>query len=218
MKLFLCSSFITEKLKPDFDAFVGNEFTRPKVACITTAFLGYKELCKQRGEDADFSWFDYELAVASDMLGWEVDSIDLRDPTNDLSILNSYAGLWVMGGLMLPLIEAFHKTRFSSFIQTYLQKHTFYVGTSAGSMVCSKSLDAAEWYIGEPEPGVTEYEGLGLIDFQIYPHYDESNLVAIKSARLPSEEYWLLKDGQAVAIYDGKSTVFGGEITLLHKQ
>lgn len=217
MKLFLCSSFITEDLKPDYDRFVGNLADNPKVACITTAFNGYKELCAQRGESPDFSWFDYEDNFARKVLGWNMDLIDLQDLSkNELGMFDVYDGIWVEGGLMLPLIQAIHRTGFADYLKNnFLKKNTFYVGTSAGSMVCSHSIDAAEWYIGEPEPGVTEFEGLGLIDFQIYPHYNEANLAEIQAARKPSEEYWLLKDGQAVSVDNSGTRVFGGEITVL---
>lgn len=220
MKLFLCSSFITQKIKPDFERFVGGLTNNPRVACITTAFNGYTELCVQRGESPDLSWFDYEDGFARKVLGWDMDLIDLRNlSVNDLSVFDSYNGIWIEGGLMLPLIRAVYQTGFASYLKdNFLKRNTFLVGTSAGSMVCAKSLDAAEWYIGEPEPGVTEFEGFGLIDFQIYPHYNEANLAEIEAARQSSEEYWLLKDGQAVAIDEKGTKNLGGNITILRAQ
>jgi peptidase E len=90
-----------------------------------------------------------------------------------------------------------------------------YVGTSAGSMICSKSLDASEWYIGEPELNSKNLEGLGYIDFQIYPHFEDINLEKIRSAVHKDQKYWLLKNGQAVAINNKDIKVCGGDIIKL---
>jgi len=132
-----------------------------------------------------------------------------------LRVFDQYDGIWIEGGLMLPLVKAIYKTRFDTFLMNYLQKDTFFVGTSAGSMVCATSLDCAEWYIGEPEPGVAKYKGLGLVDYQIYPHFNKTNLPAILSARLKHEEYWLLKDGQAISFDGNAHKICGGDITVL---
>ncbi len=45
------------------------------------------------------------------------------------------------------------------------------IGDCAGAMVCSKTLKVASNVI--PEPMAEVAYGLGLIDFEIWPHYDK---------------------------------------------
>jgi dipeptidase E len=96
-------------------------------------------------------------------------------------------------------------------------KKSIYVGSSAGSMVWSKSLEIAQWYLDGPEPNASEVPGMGLIDFQIYPHYDESRLEEILKHKEKEQEYWLLKNGQAISYDNGVIQTYGGNITVLPK-
>jgi peptidase E len=85
-----------------------------------------------------------------------------------------------------------------------------YVGSSAGSMVAAQTLSVTEWYLGEGEPGASIFPGLSLIDFEIYPHYEDEMLPEIK-------KYWdgkklcLLKNGEAITVIDGETTILGEE-------
>jgi peptidase E len=94
-----------------------------------------------------------------------------------------------------------------------LDEGALYVGSSAGSMITSKTLELAEWYIGEEERGSSLIPGLGLIDFEIYPHYEESLLPQIKS-KFKGKDLYLLKNGEAILIEDNNIKVFGEERTI----
>lgn len=218
MKLFLCSGFLSEEIKNEFELFAGvtNE-KKFKIACITTGAEGYKELCKSRNEIPDLSWLEDDISIATEY-GYIVDKYDIAHMMpQQFSVFDSYNAIWVEGGLTGYLINQVRRTTFEIKL-TDLLKTKLYIGTSAGSMICSKSLDASEWYIGEPEKGIGSIAGLGYIDFQIYPHFDESNLPEIISKRHKDQEYWLLKNGQAISVQDNQAKIHGGEITILKKE
>ena len=77
-------------------------------------------------------------------------------------------------------------------------------------MVTSKTMNVAEWYIGETEPGASAIPGLGLVDFDIYPHYDEQCLDEIKE-KYKGHKLYLLKDGEEIIVDGDSITVIGEE-------
>lgn len=216
MKLFLCSSFITKDTQKDFEKLIGKSMAGLKIACVTTASQGYIKLCKDRGEEPNLSWLEGDINRAREEFNCTVDAFDIETMPQEsmFNTFDSYDAIWVEGGMTFYLMEAVYKTGFDTILRKLLETKT-YIGTSAGSMICSKSLDASEWYVGEPESNPNHIEGLGLITFQIYPHFDENNLEKIKELRHKDQSYWLLKDGQAVSISDSDIKVCGGEIIKL---
>ena len=77
-------------------------------------------------------------------------------------------------------------------------------------MVCSKTQTAAEFYINEPEEGASKIPGLGLVNFEIYPHFDESLQEEITKLWKLGKLY-LLKDGEAILVENEKTVVLGEE-------
>lgn len=62
-----------------------------------------------------------------------------------------------------------------------------------------------EWGI---ERGASKFEGFGLVDFDIYPHYSEELYNWIKQ-HYKGNKMYLLKNGEAIAVEDGKITIHG---------
>lgn len=219
MKLFLCSEFITEETKPDFEKLIGRNMQGLNIACIITAAMGYKSIVEARGDVWDLSWLAKDVARAENVFKCKIDKYDFNDMTalERSNLFDKYDGIWVEGGMTGYLLKSIQDYGLRELLVRFA-KEKFYIGTSAGSMVCAKSQDASEWFIGEPEEGVSKYEGLGLIPFQFYPHFSEENLPNILEARHSDQEYWLLQDGQAVA-FNGKTyKVCGGGITIIKKE
>lgn len=216
MRLFLCSTFLTNETRPAFEKLVGIQDRQIRIASITTATHGYVELFRAKNQPYDATWVDDDIRIAENF-GYHVDKFEISVmKPSEFSIFDTYDAIWFEGGLAGYLITKIRQGAFDKKL-TKLLKTKVYVGTSAGSMICAKSLDACEWYIGEPEEGLSAIPGLGLIDFQIYPHFQETLLSEIQEKRHPDQEYWLLKDGQAVSIEHGNIQMHGGEITILKK-
>lgn len=84
------------------------------------------------------------------------------------------------------------------------------MGSSAGSMICASTQYSSAWYLQEPEPGADLVPGLGLVDFEIYPHYDEVELPEIEK-RWEKGKLCLLKNGEVITNAGGKVTILGEE-------
>jgi len=74
-------------------------------------------------------------------------------------------------------------------------------------------LDIAEWFRYDLkewgiERGASKFEGFGLVDFDIYPHYSEELYNWIKQ-HYKGNKMYLLKNGEAIAVEDGKITIHG---------
>lgn len=108
----------------------------------------------------------------------QVDIIDL-DKDNIKEILN-YDIIYVLGGNITNLIELNMNTNFKEILIKFLETG-IYIGESAGSIILSDNLK----YIYDIKKGtkpkydviLDSYNGLGLIDIYIYPHFQKANEV-----------------------------------------
>ena len=211
MKLFLTSSTITPNLIAPFEAFIGRPSPGLKAAFIPDAGL--------RNND-DHRWIDEDLQHdLIDGLQWQVDKITLAEENpQTLQKLFAYDVIYVNGGYSGYLAQVMRQSGFAQILPELLAQNIPYVGSSAGSMVLSKVQDAESFYFGEPEPEALEIGGLGLVDFEFYPMHEHrwtEDLVAnITAARNPNLEYYLVRDGQAISVEDGKVQTYGEVIHL----
>jgi len=89
--------------------------------------------------------------------------------------------VWFAGGYSAYLLYWIRRTKLDTVLKDILNEGTLYVGSSAGSIITSKDQDFAEWIIGGEEPGAGLIPGLDLVNFNFYPHYEESLYDEIKS-------------------------------------
>ncbi len=118
--------------------------------------------------------------------------------------------VWFAGGRSGYLMYWIRRTQIDKHIKRILDNGTLYLGSSAGSMIVGKTLDVTGWYIKENEYGANVIPGLGLVDFEIYPHYKEEYLAEIKN-HYKGKKLYLLKDGEEIVVEDHKITVIGEE-------
>jgi len=145
---------------------------------------------------------------------FDIEKMSLEDMESEFK---SREILWINGGNTSYLMKRVRESGLENILPEILNK-TVYVGSSAGSMIWSKSLEIAEWYPGGSEPNASQVTDMGLLNFQIFPHYEESMLELIKEKKKQDEEYWLLKNTQAISYNDGVITKHGGEIKILRKE
>jgi dipeptidase E len=210
MKLFLTASTITPELIQPFEAFYGRSVVHLKAAFIPDAGL------KTPG---DKTWIDDEMQEVREALGWQLDKVTLADETPEsLHRLRDYDVIYVNGGYSGYLAQMMHQSGFDVLLPELLAHGVVYVGSSAGSMVLSEVQDAASFYFPEPEPEALEIGGLGLVDFEFYPMHDhrwtEDLVDQIKARRNKSLPYYLVRDGQAVSVEDGRVMTYGEVIAL----
>jgi len=158
-------------------------------------------------------------------IGLTAEELDLRDYFNASAQLKTklqdYGLVWVMGGNSFTLRQAMRMSGFDSIIKDLVASESLvYGGFSAGSCVAAQTLKGIELVDNPeqiPEGYDTEiiWEGLGLVDFSIAPHY--------RSEHPESEEiekvvkYFEDKRMPYKALHDGEVLVINGADVRLEK-
>lgn len=206
MKLFLASEAGNSLTIKKLEDYVGG-FGGKKIAYIPTA---------ANGEEVFGSWrkksSTWRLVQT---LGAKVAVVQLED-YRDSSVVGQLRDkdiLWFAGGAPGYLMYWVRRCELNKTLPILLKK-SLYVGSSAGSMIAAKALGTTEWFPGENEPGASVIPGLGLVDFDLFPHYQEAMLEQIK-AKFKGEKLYLLKDGEEIIVEDQKVTVVGEKRIIL---
>lgn len=202
MKLFLSSEGVPypELLRELLGA--GEE--RVRVALINNAQDPYPEEKREERQSA--------LVELFESLNFEPLIIDLREfegKTEELSSkLRTCKLVWCAGGNVFWLRYVMKISGFDLLIKKLLAEGIVYGGWSAGSVVVCPSLHPIELM---DDPNIAPeiiYEGLNLIDYFIWPHWDTQKYVHLqeqaskKLAELPYE-FKMLRDGEVLVVEDG---------------
>lgn len=206
-KLFLASTVKDPQTMPMFEGFVGG-FAGKRIAYLPTAANG----------EGYGSWRESGSYALVQTLGVELDVVEIETNLNNdlISRIKNSDILWVAGGMTGYLAYWMRRAQLDKHMSEILDAGTIYVGSSAGSMVCSTNQSVSGWYIDEVEHGASVIPGLGLIDFQIYPHYREEQRPQIDELYNPDRDgkVYLLKDGSAITKVGDELKVLGEEIIL----
>jgi dipeptidase E len=148
-------------------------------------------------------------------VGLDPEILDLRDyfgKTDRLeSALENFGVIWVRGGNVFVLRQAMRLSGFDAIIKKLKKRAILYGGYSAGVCVLSPTLHGLELMddVSQKPYGndiETVWEGLGLIDFSVIPHY-QSNHPETDSAE-PVIQYFVdngitfrtMRDGEVIII------------------
>jgi dipeptidase E len=156
------------------------------------------------------SWKGGGSIKAAQSLGAIVDVIELENSCYQdvIKKIDKPDILWLAGGMSGYLLYWIRRVELDKALPEILDSGTVYVGSSAGSMVCSSTQNVGEWFIGEPEPGAQFIPGLGLIDFEIYPHYEDELKPQIDKLWTKGK-LCLLKNGEVIIVEDDKINIIG---------
>lgn len=200
MKLFLASEAKHPESIKKLKAFGGCDLQNKKIVYIPTAANG----------EYWGSWKVGKSVKVAKSLTKYFKIIELENyyKTDIFSPIEKADILWIAGGMAGYLLYWMRRVKFDKKLPEILSKGTIYVGSSAGSMVCAKTQYVSECYLGDPEPGASLLPGLGLIDFEIYPHFEDEQLLEIKK-RWKKGELYLLKNGEAITVENNKVEVLG---------
>lgn len=197
MKLFLASD--GGDSISDIERFVGGLASK-KVAYIVTAGNGMGFGAWRRSETVPL--------VRSKAPKTEIIELENFMFFDVVSKIKQADVVWVGGGQTGYLLYWMRRLELDKLFKT-LGNEKIYVGSSAGSMACSKTQHMSELYPGEEEPGASIIPGLGFVDFEILPHIGEHDWQTIKKLWTFKEPLYLLKDGEAITVVDGKVEVLG---------
>ncbi len=117
------------------------------------------------------SWDDYTTKVENVFLklGYEVKPIHRAE--NPIEAIENARAIVVGGGNTFNLVDVMHKLGIMDAIRKKVGTGTPYIGWSAGSNVACPSLKTTnDMPIVQP----ASFETLGLVDFQINPHYTDA--------------------------------------------
>lgn len=201
IKLFLTSKGKNPETVKRLEEYVGG-FEGKTIAYIPTArnVHGW-ESWKEGGSWEMLQKLPAQITVV------QLEEFENSDPAE---VLQGKDIIWFAGGQCGYLMYWVRRTQLDKKIRQLLEQGSIYVGSSAGSMVTAKTLDVVEWYIGEIEHGAGVIPGMGLVDFDIYPHYQDELYEDIKKLYKGNKLY-LLKDGEELIVEDGHVTVVGDE-------
>lgn len=115
----------------------------------------------------------------------KADIVDLNK--DNVSCILDYDVIYMLGGNVRYLIELNRDTNIKEVLLKFLEKG-IYIGESAGSMILGKNLKWLYEVKKETKPKydviLDTYEGFGLIDINVYPHYQKVDDAMKEKVRL----------------------------------
>lgn len=201
MKLFLSSEGVprSEVLKE----LIGATST-VRVALINNAQDPYPYLLAKASEAG--------LSVLFRSLGYEPVPVDLRiyeGKTEALAqTLRTCQLIWCAGGNSFWLRYVMKTSGFDTVLPALLAEGIVYGGWSAGAVVAGPSLHPVELMDDPHKAPEIIWEGLSLVDYFIWPHWDKEKYkhlqeAASKQMKMLPYESVLLRDGEVVVV-DGE--------------
>lgn len=202
MKLFLASEAKHPKTIAKLKEYIGG-FAGKTLAYIPTA---------ANGEEGWERWREGETWQLVKTLKAKVDLVQLEE-LEVSEILRRLEGkdiIWMAGGYCGYLMYWLRRRELDKKLRRFIEKGSLYVGSSAGAMITAKTLEVAEWYMGEGEVGASIFPGLGWVDFDFYPHFEDEMLPQIKR-HYTGKKIYLMKNGEEILVEDDKVKVVGKE-------
>lgn len=196
-----------------------------RVAVISNALDNISETARSIYRD---EVYDPHVELAA--LGLVTEELDLRRYFGDASGLQRRLGdydlVWVLGGNAFVLRRAMRLSGFDDVIVELLDRDAIaYGGFSAGAVVAAPSLRGFELMDdpGEVPNGYAPdpiWEGLGLIDHAIVPHYrsphPESAAAELVVRHLSSQglRYRALRDGEVIVWTEHRAIASGPQLRI----
>jgi peptidase E len=203
MKLFLAAEAKHPESIKRLRSFIGDGFDSKSVVYVPTAANG----------EAWGQWKEGESLKIAKSLWKNLKIVQLEDIGRDQTleeVIGKPDILWIAGGMPGYLLYWVRRTKLDKYLPKVLEGETIYVGSSAGSMICAETNYLAETFPNEEEPGAALLPGLGFIDFEIFPHFEERYMEVLEKSWDKGDLY-LLKNGDVITVVDGKVTVLGEE-------
>lgn len=144
--------FIKSKLEPN-----------KKIGFISTA-----------GEVYENPVWIYEDKIKLKEFGYEIIDVDITNNSTENTIkkLEEIDCLYITGGNVYYLKQQIENKKLEEAIKKFIFSDKLYVGSSAGSCICSPNLEIYKTLDDQQKaPNIKSLEGLNIIDFEIIPHY-----------------------------------------------
>jgi len=111
-------------------------------------------------------------------------SVDFYDFEKDgAKSLSRYDVIYVCGGNTFALMKFARAANFAGEIRSLLNRGGIYIGVSAGSLIVGPTIEiAGEINPDKNEVGVKDFRGYNIVDFIVFPHYEEKYEKSIRRA------------------------------------
>ena len=168
MKLILASQgFTTDKIAEEVSRLVGKPLNEINISIINEAYVAISEIKDKR-------WLIQELGNIQKYIGGIIDFVNLRAYTEEeirKRLFNADI-IYIVGGKQFVLPKLFKETGFDMILKEYAKTKVI-MGTSAGSIVLGKQIESYKYWKDryQIEKEKIEDKTLGLVDFNIIPHY-----------------------------------------------
>lgn len=112
----------------------------------------------------------YTEEVIASLKPLGINAIAVNSVEDPLALLNTVDGVFISGGNTFRLLDRLQKTGLLEAIKEKVEQGLPYVGSSAGTNIASPSIKTTnDMPIVQP----ASFDALGLVPFQINPHYPE---------------------------------------------
>lgn len=220
MKVVLASQgFTTDEIENEVALIVGKPAKDINIAIINeSAYLIDKNKSKR--------WLINELANIEKHIGGRIDFIDFYMQSIDeirQRLFNADL-VYIVGGKQHVYSKIFNETNIIGLIKEVANKKVI-MGTSAGSVVLGKPIESKIFWKKRYNCNLEdfEYEELGIVPFNIIPHYmreDHKQWTKkfLEDVLLDNPfPVYAITDKQAVAYIDGKIKFIGGTPEVFEK-
>lgn len=158
-------------------------------------------------ENPDFIFNDAEKLREA---GFVVDIVDLDKMDDVENHLKDYNSIYVRGGNTFCLLNSVHKSGLDKVLSKLLDKGKIYASSSAGSILPAPSIEIVEndFMTDEDIVGLDDRKGLGLVDFAIFPHWEdrfEKDLEDLKRKLDIKYPIYTLHDDELVLVENGST-------------
>jgi dipeptidase E len=200
MNLFLASRAIHPNTFKDIEEFIGG-YEKRKILYIPTAYNGFLKYGTWK-ESSSYKKLSETQATITIGLLEETTEEELND------LIKSTEVIWFGGGMVGYLLYWIRRRNLHLNLRKFLKEGLLYVGSSAGAVIAGNDMSSAEWDSSDSEKGAGVIPGLSLVDFEVFPHYQDEHYSEIDE-NFRSGKMYLLKDGDAITVKDDKVNLIG---------
>lgn len=141
-------------------------------------------------------------------IGFEEKKIRFVNPFKEVASkdMSEYDIIYSAGGNTFVILDSIKKKGYDTLIREMIKKGKIYLGVSAGTIFLQKNIEIAGiGKNGDPNYiGLEDLDGLEVIQFEIFPHYERKNEGEIEEyEKNKGLEVQRLKDGECIVIDNG---------------
>lgn len=206
LNVVLSSESFISSLLPILEKMLGDEIDNKKVVLIPNAGVGTEKVQMSYNYLVEFTTINNMYLKQLDLERWPKDII--------LESLHSCDVISISGGMVSRLLRAIDALGIRDELIEIINSGKPFFGFSAGSMVMSDTTQFAQHYMGEPDPEVAELSPLGIVDFEIYPHFEDTMLSSVKELASNLKEAYAVRPHEALVITDGQLLKVGEPIKI----